>query len=167
MIRKCNRLDESAIFTIVNESAKAYKGVIPDDRYHEPYMPLEELRREMKEMTFFGCEDDGRLIGVAGYQPVRDITLVRHTYVLSEYQRRGVGTMLLDHIKSMTTTRQLLVGTWKTANWAIRFYEKNGFKLMPKNDELLRRYWRISERQIELSVVLGETLAETIYKESG
>ncbi|MFH0849123.1 MAG: GNAT family N-acetyltransferase [archaeon] len=155
MIRRCNQEDEEAIFNIINESAKAYEGVIPDDRYHEPYMPLEELRKEMTEMTFFGYEKNRRLLGVAGLQPVRDVTLLRHMYVLPEYQSRSVGGKLLSYIEGITSTKQVLVGTWKAATWAIRFYEKHGFTLLPNKDELLRRYWKIPERQIELSVVLG------------
>lgn len=155
MIRKCERKDEKIISNIINESAKVYNGVIPEDRYHEPYMPLEELRREMGVMTFFGYEEKGKLLGVAGFQPVKDVTLVRHTYVLPKHQRRGIGGKLLTHIKRITTTQQLLVGTWEAATWAIRFYEKCGFRLLPNKDELLRKYWKIPERQIELSVVLG------------
>ena len=155
MIRECNQGDEVGIFKIINESAKAYKDVIPEDRYHEPYMSLQELRREMSEMTFFGYEEEGKVLGVAGYQPVKDVTLVRHIYVLPEHQRRGIGSKLLSYLMGMTTSRQILVGTWEAATWAIRFYEKHGFKLLPNKNELLRRYWKIPERQIELSIVLG------------
>jgi len=155
LIRECNQGDEVGIFKIINESAKAYKDVIPEDRYHEPYMSLQELRREMSEMTFFGYEEEGKVLGVAGYQPVKDVTLVRHIYVLPEHQRRGIGSKLLSYLMGMTTSRQILVGTWEAATWAIRFYEKHGFKLLPNKNELLRRYWKIPERQIELSIVLG------------
>jgi GNAT superfamily N-acetyltransferase len=154
LIRKCSQEDKAEIFKIINESAKAYKGIISEDRYHEPYMPLEELRREMSEMTFFGYEEEGKLLGVAGQQPVKDVTLVRHIYVLPEHQRRGIGSQLLSHIMRITTSPQILVGTWEAATWAIRFYEKHGFKLLPNKDELLRRHWNIPERQIELSIVL-------------
>ncbi len=159
LIRICDRNDEEAIFKIINESAKAYRGVIPEDSYHEPYMPLEELRKEMSEMTFYGYERVGELLGVAGYQPIKDVTLVRHTYVLPGHRRKGIGVKLLNHIKRITTTERLLVGTWETATWAIRFYEKNGFRILPNKDGLLRKYWNIPERQIELSVVLGINLA--------
>lgn len=155
MIRRCNQEHEPEIFKIINESAKAYKDVIPEDRYHEPYMPLEELRREMSEMAFFGYEQEGKLLGVAGHQPVKDVTLVRHIYVLPEHQRRGIGSELLSHLVRIATSPQILVGTWEAATWAIRFYEKHGFKPLPNKDGLLRRYWSIPERQIELSVVLG------------
>jgi len=154
-IKICDQNDEATILTIINESAKTYRGVIPADRYHEPYMPLNELRKEMDEMTFFAYEENGMLLGVAGYQQVKDVTLVRHLYVLPEYQRRGIGKILLEHVIHMAKTRQILVGTWEAATWAIRFYEKNGFERLPNKNELLRKYWNISERQIELSVVLG------------
>lgn len=153
-MRKCNRKDEQAILKVINESAKAYRGVIPDDRYQEPYMSLEELRHEMSEMVMFGYQDEDELLAVAGYQPVKDVTLVRHIYVLPEFQRRGIGGKLLTQITSMATTREVLVGTWEAATWAIRFYQKHGFTLAPNKDELLRKYWKIPERQIELSVVL-------------
>ncbi len=139
---------------MINKSAVAYKGVIQYDCYHEPYMSRKELQKEMSVMTFFGHEVEGRILGVAGFQPVRDVTLLRHVYVLPEHQRKGIGRNLLNHIKEIATT-QLLVGTWKAATWAIRFYEKNGFTLFQNKDELLRKYWKIPEKQIELSVVLG------------
>ncbi len=151
----CEQEDEAAILKIINESAGAYSGVIPEDRYHEPYMGSEELREEMRQMTFFGYEAEGTLLGVAGYQPVKDVTLVRHLYVLPEYQRSGIGGELLRHVVGVASTRRILVGTWVAAEWAIRFYEKHGFKLQSNKDELLREYWKIPERQVELSVVLG------------
>lgn len=155
MIRACGPDDFEAIYRIINEAAQAYKGVIPADRWHEPYMPQEELRAEMGQMTFFGWEEDGELVGVMGFQPIRDVTLIRHAYVLTEHQRKGIGGKLLEHLKELTTTRRLLVGTWADATWAIAFYEKHGFHLEPNKDELLRAYWDIPERQIETSVVLG------------
>ena len=151
----CEQEDEAAILKIINESAGAYRGVIPEDRYHEPYMGSEELREEMHQMTFFGYEAEGTLLGVAGYQPVKDVTLVRHLYVLPGYQRSGIGGGLLRHVVGVASTRRILVGTWADAEWAIRFYEKHGFKLQSNKDELLRKYWKIPERQVELSVVLG------------
>jgi GNAT superfamily N-acetyltransferase len=143
------------IFSAINEAAKAYTGVIPVDVYHEPYMPMEELRKEMSEITFLGYREEGKLVGVAGYQQVGDVTLVRHVYVLPDHQRRGIGEKLLAKIFRIANTDRVLVGTWEAATWAIRFYEKNGFKLQPNKEELLRKYWRIPNRQIELSVVLG------------
>ncbi len=154
MIRKCSSKDEQAILSIINESAKAYCGVIPDDRYKEPYMTPEELRSEMGEMTFFGYEEEGSLTGVAGYQPVQDVTLVRHLYVHPQHQKKGIGEQLLRHVIQTATTSQILVGTWEAADWAISFYKKRGFKLSSNKEALLRTYWRIPQRQIETSVVL-------------
>jgi N-acetylglutamate synthase-like GNAT family acetyltransferase len=158
--RKCEKKDEETILGIINQSAVAYKDVIPEDRYHEPYMSMEELRKEMSEMTFFGYEEKGKILGVAGFQPVKNVTLLRHVYVLPKHQQKGIGSKLLNHIKHIATTQQLMVGTWKTATWATRFYEKHGFRLLPNKNELLRKYWKIPERQIELSVVLGKSLAK-------
>lgn len=155
MIRICGNEDEGKILNIINEAARGYRDAIPGDVYRDPYMPLEELRKEMSEMTFLGYEERGELVGVAGYQRVMDVTLVRHVYVLPKHQRRGIGKKLLTHILRIATTERILVGTWKSAIWAIRFYEKNRFKLQPDKDALLRKYWKISTRQIELSVVLG------------
>ena len=155
MIRKCGEDDREAIFIVINEAAKAYKHLIPKDRYTEPYMPMPDLRNEMRKMTFLGYEEERKLLGVAGYQQVKDVTLVRHVYVLSQQQRRGVGSQLLNQSIQVAKTRRILVGTWQAARWAIRFYEKHGFKLQPNKDDLLREYWRIPERQIQLSVVLG------------
>jgi GNAT superfamily N-acetyltransferase len=155
MIKELTSHDTNEIYMIVNRAAVAYRGAIPDDCYHEPYMPLEELQNEMRQMTFFGWEESGRVIGIMGFQPVKDVTLIRHAYVLPEEQRKGIGTILLNHLRQKTATRQLLVGTWEKASWAIQFYQKHGFALMPDKDELLKRYWDISSRQIETSVVLG------------
>jgi GNAT superfamily N-acetyltransferase len=155
MIRRLSRADAEEIFTIINRAAEAYRGLIPSDCYHEPYMPLEELRREMKRMTFFGWEQAGKLVGVMGVQPVKDVTLIRHAYILPDYQRSGIGRRLLDHLKRETRTRRLLVGTWAAAQWAISFYAKNGFVLLSAKDELLNAYWNVPPRQIETSVVLG------------
>lgn len=155
MIRKLSNTDTDAVYEIINRAARAYKGAIPDDCYHEPYMPKEEMQREMSSMTFFGWEEQRRLVGVMGFQPVKDVTLIRHAYVLPDHQRKGIGTILLDQLKQMAMTKQLLVGTWADATWAIDFYQKQDFRLMPDKDELLMRYWDIPQRQIETSVVLG------------
>jgi GNAT superfamily N-acetyltransferase len=155
MIRKLTDEDTDAIYNLINLAARAYRGIIPSDCYHEPYMLKEELQREMKSMTFFGWEEVRRLVGVIGFQLVKDVTLIRHAYVLPDRQGKGIGTRLLDHLKQMTRTRHLLVGTWADATWAAEFYQKQGFKLMPDKDELLMRYWNIPRRQIETSVVLG------------
>ena len=154
MIIELSLKDTNGIWKIINEAARAYKGVIPEDRYQAQYMPKEELRREMRSMTFFGWGEKDKLIGVMGFQPVSDVTLIRHAYVLSDCQRKGIGTILLEYMKQLTKTKYLLVGTWADADWAIAFYQKHGFKLMPNKDELLDKYWHISQRQVDASVVL-------------
>jgi GNAT superfamily N-acetyltransferase len=155
MIRELSYADLERIYDIINSAAHAYRGIIPSDCYHEPYMLKEELQREMNGMTFFGWEEESRLVGVMGFQPVKDTTLIRHAYVLPGRQGKGIGTGLLEHLKKMTGTGHLLVGAWADATWAVEFYQKQGFKLMPDKDELLMRYWNIPRRQIETSVVLG------------
>lgn len=159
MIRECRPEDTEALYAIINEAAKAYQGYIPPDCYHEPYMPQEELRAEMRRVTFVGWEEKGALVGIMGIERVKDTTLVRHAYVLPHYQRRGIGSQLLAHIKELTTTPHLLVGTWADAPWAIDFYQKHGFRLLPNKDELLTMYWDVPARQREVSVVLGLDLA--------
>jgi len=116
---------------------------------------MEELKREMKRMTFFGCELNGKLVGVTGFEPVKDVTLIRHAYVLPQWQKQGIGSKLLSHLKGLVTTSRLLVGTWADAYRAIDFYKKRGFNLLPDKNELLKTYWGIPQRQIETSVVLG------------
>jgi len=155
MIRKCQPSDIERIYFIINEAAKAYKGVIPTDCYHQPYMPMDELKQEMKRMTFFGWEVNGELVGVMGFEPIKDVTLIRHAYVLPQWQKQGIGSKLLNHLKGLATTSRLLVGTWADAYWAIALYQKHGFNLLPDKDELLKTYWDIPHRQIETSVVLG------------
>ena len=155
LIRRCGFKDRARLFYVINETAKAYEGVIPEDCYHEPYMPMEELLNEMKAMTFYGYEVNKELIGVMGLQPLGEVTLIRHSYVLPSHQGKGVGTMLLNHLIRKTPSKRILVGTWRDAEWAVRFYKGNGFKLLSNKDELLRIYWKIPERQIETSVVLG------------
>ena len=158
MIRSCQSSDTDRMYFIINEAAKAYEGVIPADRYHQPYMPEDELVQEMSQMTFFGWEVNGELVGLMGFQPVKDVTLIRHAYVLPQWQKQGIGSKLLDYLKGLVTSSRLLVGTWADASWAIDFYEKHGFSLMPDKDELLKTYWDIPQRQIETSVVLGVEL---------
>ena len=160
MIIRLTTKNVDAIYEVINKAAQAYRGVIPDDCYHEPYMPMEELHREMESMAFFGWEEKGRLVGVMGFQPMEDVTLIRHAYVLPDYQRNSIGTKLLEQLKRLTGTRRLLVGTWADAGWALDFYEKHGFKPMPNKYELLEIYWDIPQRQVETSVVLGIELAE-------
>jgi GNAT superfamily N-acetyltransferase len=156
-IRPCRAADREAIFAIVNAAAEAYRGVIPADRWHEPYMPLSELDDELAAgVEFWGYEDDGELVGVMGTQDVGDVDLIRHAYVLPGLQGRGIGSTLLERLTS-DATRPLLVGTWAAAEWAIRFYERHGFEPVgrERSAELLRKYWDIPERQIETSVVLA------------
>ena len=156
MIRPCTASDVPEIFAIVNDAARAYLGVIPSDRWHEPYMPLAELKAETAAgVKFWGYEDDGRLIGIMGMQPVKDVTLIRHAYVRTEMRSRGIGGKLLAHLLGQIEGR-ILVGTWKAADWAVTFYQKHGFQLVSEaeKDRLLRLYWNIPERQIETSVVL-------------
>ncbi len=155
-IRPCSDADFDALLEVVNAAATAYAGVIPPDRYGEPYMPADELRGELAAgVRFWGTVDDGRLIAVMGIQDVDDVTLIRHAYVLPGRQRRGVGGELLSHLRGLAV-RPLLVGTWADASWAIRFYQRHGFGLVDptEKDRLLRRYWNIPERQVETSVVL-------------
>jgi len=155
MIRECQPSEVKKIYFIINEAAKAYEGIIPADCYHQPYMTRDELEREIKQMTFFGWEIQGELVGVMGFEPVKDVTLIRHAYVLPQWQRRGIGSKLLNSLKGLAATSRLLVGTWVDAHWAIAFYKKHGFSLLPNKDELLKTYWSIPQRQIETSVVLG------------
>jgi GNAT superfamily N-acetyltransferase len=149
--------EKGAILAIVNAAAEAYRGVIPADRWHDPYMPAEELDGELAAgVEFWGCELDGELVGVMGIQQVRDVDLIRHAYVAPEHQRKGIGAALLEHIAE-SATRRMLVGTWAAAEWAIAFYRRNGFELLPREEgaELLRTYWTIPDRQTETSVVLA------------
>jgi len=157
VIRKLSLSDFDSILRVINDAAQAYKGVIPDDLWREPYMSSEELRHEIDSgVDFYGWFENNVLLGVMGIQFVRDVTLIRHAYVLPEHQRRGIGSKLLRHLISLAKTSEILVGTWANATWAIRFYEKHGFKLVsPKEkDKLLQTYWNIPEKQIEASVVL-------------
>jgi GNAT superfamily N-acetyltransferase len=145
------------MLAIINSAAEAYRGVIPADRWHEPYMPARELDDEIAAgVAFWGYEADGALVGVMGIQPVRDVDLIRHAYVLPESQGRGVGGALLEHLRSLTA-RRMLVGTWATAEWAISFYERHGFEATSSEQKtaLLKTYWTIPDRQVETSVVLA------------
>jgi GNAT superfamily N-acetyltransferase len=155
-IRLCRPDERAAIAGIINAAAEAYRGIIPADRWHDPYMPSDELDHEIAAGVTFWCHDeDGALTGVMGLQPVRDFDLIRHAYVLPARQRDGVGGRLLRHLRD-TSTRPMLVGTWAAAEWAIRFYERHGFELVPpeRKNVLLTTYCNIPERQIETSVVL-------------
>jgi GNAT superfamily N-acetyltransferase len=157
-IRPCREDERHAIFEIVNAAAVAYRGVIPADCWHEPYMPERELEQEIAAgVSFWGYELDGSLAGVMGVQPVRDVDLIRHAYVLPADQGRGVGSALLEHPRQHSR-RPMLVGTWAAAKWAIGFYRRHEFELIPadRTATVLRRYWTIPERQIETSVVLAD-----------
>jgi GNAT superfamily N-acetyltransferase len=150
--------NEKEISRVINDAAGRYKGVIPDDCWHEPYMPMASLASEMTRMRFYGYRKDTELLGVMGKEPVKDTTLRRHAYVSPAYQGKGIGSALLRYIEGQVETEWLLVGTWKAATWAIDFYRKHGYVMMENKDELLRRYWAIPERQIETSVVLGKQM---------
>ncbi|MGB0630400.1 MAG: GNAT family N-acetyltransferase [Alphaproteobacteria bacterium] len=161
MIRECTDADFEAILSIINDGAEAYRGVIPPDRWHEPYMPAGELRHEIAAgVRFAGAEAGGSLVGVMGSQPVQDVILIRHAYVRTNRQRRGEGGRLLQHLLK-TAPRPVLIGTWKAARWAVRFYEKHGFSLIEgdEKDRLLKAYWDIPARQVETSVVLADRRA--------
>ena len=146
------------MFKVVNDAAIRYRGVIPEDRYHEPYMPMEELTGEMKRMRFYGYRKDLKLLGVMGKERIKDTTLIRHAYVGMEHQGKGIGSKLLAFIEKQVDTEWLLIGTWKAATWAIDFYKKHGYEVMPDKDGLLRKYWSIPDRQIETSIVLGKKI---------
>ena len=156
-IRACGAADVPALFTIINDAAQAYRGIIPADRWHEPYMPREALEREIADdIVFWGAERDRRLVGVMGIQDRGDVTLIRHAYVRTTERRKGIGDALLRHLETLTA-KPILIGTWSAATWAIRFYEKNGYRVLARAEieRLLRKYWRIPDRQIETSVVLA------------
>jgi len=157
VICRCGETDLPALCEVINDAAQAYKDVIPADRWHEPYMPLDELRREIVDgVEFWGEVVDGELRGVMGIQPRGEVDLIRHAYVRTHARRQGVGTRLLAHLMR-TTQKPLLIGTWADARWAVRFYEKNGFRLLSREatEGVLRRFWNIPERQVETSVVLA------------
>ena len=159
MIRRCVDSDFPAIESVINEAAQAYRGIIPADRWHEPYMTASALKTEIAAgVNFWGWEDSGALIGIMGIQPVHDVTLIRHAYVRTAHQGRGIGGALLTSLVGQATG-PVLVGTWAAAEWAIRFYERHGFRLVPpaEKDRLLSAYWSIPLRQKETSVVLVYT----------
>lgn len=158
MIRQCEQRDFETIYEIINDGAQAYKGVIPEDCWSEPYMSRDELQHEIDAgVVFSGYEESGTLLGVMGVQPVKDVTLIRHAYVRLAGQRQGIGQKLLLHLRASASS-PVLIGTWADASWAIRFYEKNGFRLVgqEEKDRLLPKYWQISRRQQETSVVLAD-----------
>ncbi len=158
MVRRCEDRDLGLIWTTINDGAQAYRGVIPADRWTDPYMSLEKLRHEIDDgVVFWAYEEGGNLAGVMGTQAVQDVTLIRHAYVRTDSQKRGIGALLLSHLVKRTN-RPVLIGTWRDAVWAIRFYEKHGFQIVgaQEKNRLLRKYWSVPERQIETSVVLAD-----------
>ena len=158
MIRLCTNADFDTILAIINDAAQAYCGVIPADCFQVPYMPEEYLRHEIEGgVRFFGWEEGDKLVGVMGIQDVQDVTLIRHAYVRTANRNGGIGGKLLGELRKLTA-RPVLIGTWAAAIWAVRFYEKHGFRMVTpeEKDRLLKKYWSISERQVETSVVLAE-----------
>ena len=156
LIRRSVDADFTAILAIINDAALAYRGVIPADRWHEPYMSAEALEDEVEDgVGFWVAEQDGAVAGVMGIQDKGDVALVRHAYVSSTSQRSGVGSKLLHHVEALVD-KPILIGTWAAASWAIDFYRHNGFEVIDGDDKdrLLRTYWSIPARQIETSIVL-------------
>jgi len=159
MIRRCDDNDFQAIWAIINDGAQAYKGIIPADRWTEPYMSQEKLQHEIAGgVEFWGFEEAGVLLGVMGIQKVLDVTLIRHAYVRTASRNLGIGGQLLSHLRALASG-PLLIGTWADAVWAIRFYQKHGFQLVDpqQKDRLLKKYWTIPERQVDTSVVLADS----------
>jgi N-acetylglutamate synthase-like GNAT family acetyltransferase len=158
LIRKSAAEDFAAILAIVNDAAQKYRGVIPADRWHEPYMPVGELKQEIAAgIVFWVAEEDGRVQGVMGIQDKGDVTLIRHAYVATSQQGKGIGTKLLRHLQGLSE-KPFLIGTWADASWAVDFYVRNGFTVVSKEekDRLLRTYWSIPARQVDTSVVLAD-----------
>jgi GNAT superfamily N-acetyltransferase len=156
MLRKCIETDFDAIYDIINDAAQAYRGVIPSDLWHEPYMNREELRHEIDDgVVFWGYEAGKQLLGIMGMQDKGEVILIRHAYIRTRMRRQAIGTLLLRHLQAMTKKR-ILIGTWASASWAVSFYMRNGYRLVTggKKNRLLMKYWSIPERQEEMSVVL-------------
>ncbi len=159
MIDKCSKADFNEIYSIINDAANAYRGVIPEDRWHDPYMPAEELKKQIDEGVEFWCYKEGEdILGVMGIQFKGDVTLIRHAYVRTASKNKGIGSKLLAHLQTIAET-PVLIGTWADASWAIRFYERHGFRLLSneEKDFLLKKYWSIPERQADTSVVLANS----------
>ncbi len=158
VIRSCSENELETIYAIINAAAQVYKGIIPADRWHDPYMTREALQQEIEaRVIFWGYEQEGELLGVMGIQDVQDVTLIRHAYVRPANQGQGIGGQLLARLRQLST-RPILIGTWADAYWAIRFYEKYGFRPVSEKQKnwLLDKYWSIPQRQIETSIVLAE-----------
>ncbi|MDP6050541.1 MAG: GNAT family N-acetyltransferase [SAR202 cluster bacterium] len=163
MIAEYTRKDLFNILNVINDAALKYKGVIPDDCWHEPYMLKKELISEFDNgVRMFGYKKDNKLVGVMGIQELKDVTLIRHAYTLTHYQRTGIGESLLQYLFEINENSSLFVGTWKDATWAIRFYVKNGFVKHSKKltNQLLNKYWKIPSKQMENSVVLEKQIPD-------
>lgn len=157
MISRCTSSDFQDIYEIINDAASAYKGIIPADRWHEPYMPKDELMTQIEQGVEFWCyRENESIAGVMGIQDKKDVVLIRHAYVRTKHRSKGIGGKLLTHLLALTA-KPVLVGTWANASWAIEFYQKHGFRLLPEaeKNKLLVRYWTIPQRQVETSVVLA------------
>lgn len=156
MIRKGTERDFEEIFNIINDAALAYQGVIPADQWHEPYMTAAELRAQIEDGVQFSCYvDNDEIVGVMGIQEKSDVALIRHAYVRTKQRNKGIGALLLQELIK-DAKKPILIGTWQAADWAIRFYEKHGFRLVGEEEKnrLLQKYWAIPDRQVETSVVL-------------
>jgi GNAT superfamily N-acetyltransferase len=159
MITRCEENDFAIIHEVINDGASAYKGIIPADRWHDPYMPAEELKKQMEEgVEFWRYREAVRIVGVMGIQFKGEVTLIRHAYVRTSERKKGIGSKLLQHLGSIATT-PILIGTWSDAKWAIEFYRKHRFELLSENEKnkLLKKYWSIPDRQVETSVVLASS----------
>ena len=169
MVRRCTADDLGSMYEIINDAAQAYKGIIPADRWHDPYMPLGELEAEIADgVVFWGYESEHGLAGVMGIQDKGPVHLIRHAYVRTCERSKGIGTRLLRHLEGLTTA-PILIGTWAAAAWAIRFYEKNGYRQLSRTDteRLLKQYWSIPERQVTTSVVLANRTWQDRADETG
>ena len=158
MVEKCAASDFGEIYNIINDAASAYENVIPADCWHEPYMPEDELQRQIHEGVQFWCyKEDIKILGVMGIQDKGDVTLIRHAYVRTTARNKGIGSKLLAHLTTLTN-KPVLIGTWAAASWAIAFYQKHGFRLLSidEKNKLLHKYWAIPTRQVETSVVLAD-----------
>lgn len=169
MIRPCTEHDMDSIYEIINDAAQAYKGIIPEDRWHEPYMTRDALKNEMDDgVQFWGVEDNGELVGVMGIQDKGGVDLIRHAYVRTDQRRKGLGRQLLKNLESKTE-KPILIGTWADAVWAVAFYQKNGYRLLDPEEKtmLLHRFWNIPERQVETSVVLANRKWQGVCSDAG
>lgn len=158
-IRRCKQEDFNTIYDIINEASLAYRGVIPSDMWHEPYMTKDELKLQIEQgVQFWNYSEQEEISGVMGIQFKGDVTLIRHAYVRTEKRNKGIGSKLLENLCAKSVA-PVLIGTWADATWAVTFYQKHGFRLLPKDekDNALRKYWTIPERQIDTSVVLASS----------